>query len=145
MANILTNGFEAGWANVIVGIVGVPTTAITELSYSDSQIVTNQYGTGVQPVSRTFGPVEYSGSLTLHLSAFDALVSAAPFGRIQNIPPFVITVVYAPQGQTAGFIPKTHAITQVTFMSAEVSHSQGDEIILVTVPFLPGGIDYVAG
>lgn len=88
----LINGVEYTHADILINILGIPVIGVTSIKYSDMQDMTLNYGTGQHPVSRGFGTIVPSGSVTLTMKEVQRLSNASPLGRIQNIPDFDIGV-----------------------------------------------------
>ncbi len=135
----LINGVEPAWANIIVGIAGVPETAITAISYKDAQTIENLYGAGQNPVARGYGNIEPTASITLLTSAVEALRAASLTGRLQDIAPFTISVNYIPIN---GGTLIRHKIKNVQFLEDGVDAKQGDTKIERTLPLIPSNIDW---
>lgn len=70
---------------------------IAAISYGEEQDVVNNYGAGRYPVSRSKGKIKPSASVTLSMEEVEALQARTPTGRIQDIAPFDIVVVYLPK------------------------------------------------
>jgi hypothetical protein len=94
-------GSEYSWGDVQVIIMGksIPVNGIIAFEYGGKQDKTNIFGRGFKPVARGKGKIEYSGSLTILQSEFEAMVRAI-IGEKDPlfIPPSNITVSYAPEG-----------------------------------------------
>jgi hypothetical protein len=96
----LINGFTYDWGEVIVNIGGVPLTGITAIDYDDDQEVTNNYGAGRYPISRSKGRITCTAKLTLTIEEVRSLSSNAPNRRLQDVLPFDIVVSYLPLDAT---------------------------------------------
>lgn len=92
----LINGREYGWADVQVAIGGVPVTGITAIKYEEEMEKENVYGAGRNPVSRGYGRIKATGSITLLSGTVMALKAKAPKGQLFRIAPFSVTVMYQP-------------------------------------------------
>jgi hypothetical protein len=91
----LVNGAAYAWANIRTQLLGQTVAGITAVSYEDTQEKVNNYGAGVNPVSRGMGKVESKASLTLEMKELERIQAALPpGGRIQDIAPFPIVVSY---------------------------------------------------
>jgi hypothetical protein len=88
----LVNGVEYTHADIILNILGLPVIGVQSISYSDTQSMELNYGAQSLPVSRGFGNVEPTASITLSMKEVQRLTASAPLGRIQNIPDFDIGV-----------------------------------------------------
>lgn len=135
-ANI--NGVAYTHADIKLNILGIPLIEVTEISYSDTQQMTLNYGTGNEPTSVGFGAIEPVASITVAKKEFDKIRSAAPNGKIQNIASFPVGVNYTTE---AGEFTRDR-INGCRFKGQDVSSSQGNSNIYVTLELLTTGIDY---
>ena len=119
----LINGREYSWGDIVCLINGTNMTGITGLDYSDDQEVTENYGAGRYPVSRSKGRITSAGKITLYVSEVMALQKQAPNGRLQDIAPFDITVSYVPDD---GGVVVTDRMRNCQFKKNERSWSEGD-------------------
>ena len=90
-ATPLVNGTNYSWANVTLILFGVPVTGVTEISYSAKQKKENNYGAGVEPVSRGYGNKEYEGSISLYADVWKKIIAASPDRDPLQIAPFDIS------------------------------------------------------
>ena len=119
----LINGREYSWGDIVCLINGTNMTGITGIEYSDDQEVTENYGAGRYPVSRSKGRITCAGKITLYVSEVMALQKQAPNGRLQDIAPFDITVSYVPDD---GGVVVTDRMRNCQFKKNERSWSEGD-------------------
>lgn len=119
----LINGREYSWGDIVCLINGTNMTGITGIEYSDDQEVTENYGAGRYPVSRSKGRITCAGKITLYASEVMALQKQAPNGRLQDIAPFDITVSYVPDD---GGVVVTDRMRNCQFKKNERSWSEGD-------------------
>jgi hypothetical protein len=75
-------------------MLGRTVLGITAISYEDDQEITDNYGAGQYATSRGYGQNKFKASITLEMKESERLVEASPTGRLQDIPPFPITVCY---------------------------------------------------
>lgn len=132
----LINGVEYSWGDIVTAINGVPTVGITAVSYGDSQDVKNNYGAGRHPVSRSKGRITPSAKIKLYQSEVIALQSQSLTGRLQDIPPFDITVSYLPDSG----IVVTDIIRNCQFKENKRDWNEGDMDQLVELELLPSHI-----
>ncbi|GAA4156616.1 hypothetical protein GCM10022217_15800 [Chryseobacterium ginsenosidimutans] len=118
----LINGREYGWADIVVNIGGVPVTGIRAIKYDEEMEKENIYGAGRNPVSRGYGRVKSTASVTLLLGTVMALKSSAPKGQLFRIAPFSVTVSYQPE---AGPIV-THILKNCEFKKSAFDWKEGD-------------------
>lgn len=108
----LVNGRSYAWADVVVNIGGRPIKGITAISYSDEQEIEDNIGIANQPISRGFGAVNYTGSITLDMEEVEALQATSPTRRVQDLPFFDISVSYINGAKTV-----THRLVACTLVS----------------------------
>jgi hypothetical protein len=131
MANIpLINGVAYSWADISFNIFGVEISGVDAISYSDEQAITDNYGAGRNPVSRSYGQITYEASITLHMEEVIALQNASPTGRLQDLPEVDIPVVFLPEN---GVI-STDVLKNVKFTKNTREVSKGDDMVAVEIP-----------
>lgn len=118
----LINGREYGWADIIVNIGGVPVTGIRAVKYEEEMEKENIYGAGRYSVSRGYGRVKSTASITLLSGTVMALQAKAPKGQLFRVAPFSITVSYQPE---AGPIV-THILKNAEFKKSTFDWKEGD-------------------
>lgn len=118
----LINGREYGWADIVVNIGGVPVTGITAIKFGEEMEKENVYGAGRNPVSRGYGRVKSTASLTLLAGTVMALEAKAPKKQLYRIAPFPIVVSYQPE---AGPIV-TKILKNCEFKKTEFDWKEGD-------------------
>lgn len=119
----LINGKEYSWGDISVLINGIFVSGITGIEYSDEQEVTDNYGAGRYPVSRSKGRITCAGKITLYSSEVNALVKQSANGRLQDLAAFDITVSYVPDD---GGVVVTDKLRNCQFKKNERSWSEGD-------------------
>jgi len=125
-ANVpLINGVAYSWADVRCVIMGTLLSGITAVKYEDVQEMQDNYAAGKYPVSRGYGNIKSSGSLTIQAEEIEALAAAAPNGRIQDYPPFDVIVTFEP---TSGIFI-THTLKNAQFTTNKREMKQGDMVI----------------
>lgn len=93
----MINGVAYGWADIKTVIAGIIPAGITAIDYSDKQEITNVYGAGRYPNKRAKGRITSAAKVTLDMEEVLGLQAKAPNGRLQDIAPFDIEVVYTPE------------------------------------------------
>lgn len=137
----LINGIEPAWANMTANIGGILVTSILALDYDEKQIIENIYGAGQNPVARGYGNIEPTASITLLMSAVEAIRAASPTGRLQDIAPFDIVVMYTPVNSTKMI---KHVIRNCQFTDNPVTNAQGNTKNEVQLTLLPSHIEWAA-
>lgn len=122
----LINGIQHSWAQVRTNILGRTVSGISKIDYSDDQVIENIPGSGTESSHRGYG--NYTAKSSFELAQFEvvAIQKAATLNginRIQEIPPFDITVTYLPVGQTKMVVD---VIRNCQFKNNSRSLSQGD-------------------
>lgn len=128
----LINGREYGWGDIVVNISASSVTGIKAIKYEEDQEKENIYGAGRNPVSRGYGRVKTTGSITLLSATVFALQAIAPKGKLHNIAPFPIVVSYQPEtGPIVKHILKNCEFKKTTFDWKEGDMSKDIELELV--------------
>ncbi|MCB2379799.1 hypothetical protein LGH70_19540 [Hymenobacter sp. BT635] len=123
----LINGVAYSWADINAQILGKTMYGITAISYEDDQVMEDNFGAGMMPTSRGYGQLKSKASITIEAKESERLVEATPTGRIQDIPPFPITVAYVnPANKTV-----THKLMNCQFKGNKRDVKAGDTKIEV--------------
>ena len=139
MANVLINGVNYSWSNVKLVLFGVPVVGITSIEYKAKQKKENNYGMGVEPVSRGYGNKEYEGKITLYREEWNAIIAAAPTRDPLAIPFFDIQVTFS----GSRVAPSLDVLRACEFLEDPFTVAQGDTKIMVEIPLVIGSIDHV--
>lgn len=134
----MVNGMLYSWADIVLAISGVPVTGITAVEYGDKQDVVNKYGAGRHPVGRAKGRITPSAKIKLYQEEVEAIQRQAPNGRIQDIAPFDITVVYLPDSG----IVTTDKIRNCQFAENTRKWKEGDTGQEVELELVPSHIEW---
>lgn len=118
----LINGVEYGWGDIAVNIGGVPVTGIRAIKYDEEREKENIYGAGSNVVSRGYGRVKSTASITLLGGTVMALKAKAPRGQLHRIAPFTIVVAYQPD---AGPM-QIHHLKNCEFKKTTFDWKEGD-------------------
>jgi len=137
MATPLINGINYAWAGVKVVLFGVPVIGITKITYNAKQKKENNYGIGVEPISRGYGNVEYEGSIEIYLDEWKRIIASSPNRNPLAITPFDIQVLY---GVNAIAPDQVDVLKAVEFMENPLEANQGDTKLTVTIPLIIGAI-----
>lgn len=128
----LINGREYGWGDIVVNISATSVTGIRAIKYEEDQEKENIYGAGRNPVSRGYGRVKTTGSITVLAATVFAMQAVAPKGKLHNIAPFPIVVSYQPEsGPIVKHILKNCEFKKTTFDWKEGDMSKDIELELV--------------
>jgi hypothetical protein len=134
----LVNGRSYGWADITTSPAGIPLFGIRSIEYTESQDMENIYGAGNRPVSRGYGRITYTGSITLLMEDLEKLQAASPGGRIQDILEFPIVVSYAPE---TGIIV-VHKLQYCRFKNNGRVINEGDMSIETKIELIIGNISW---
>lgn len=118
----LINGREYGWGDIVLNIGGIPVTGIVAIKYEEEQEKENIYGAGRNPVSRGYGRVKATASITLLSATVMALKAKATNGQLHRLSPFSITVSYQPDNQPL----VTHILKNCEFKKTAFDWKEGD-------------------
>jgi hypothetical protein len=135
---VLINGKAYEWADIIVNILGVPLTGITSIEYEENQTMENVYAAGRYPNARTYGKVEPTAKITLLMSDVEALQTAAPNGRLQDIPEFDISIIFLDtNNQTV-----KHKLRNARFMNNKRTSSAGEGALNVEMNLIISHVEW---
>lgn len=133
------NGIEYSWGDIQCLINGTPITGITGIEYNDDQEVTENYGAGRYPISRSKGRITCGGKITLYTSEVNALTELTANGRLQDLEPFDITVSYVPD---SGGKVVTDKLRNCQFKKNSRSWSEGDASKTVDLDLVVSHIEW---
>ncbi|GGF22260.1 hypothetical protein [Hymenobacter cavernae] len=132
LSKILINGTAYTWADINVQLLGRTVLGISAISYEDMQEMVDNFGAGIFPISRGYGKNEAKASITLEAKELERLVDATPSGRVQDIPPFPITVSYVnPSNKVV-----THKLLNCQFKGNKRASKSGDTNIEVELDLI---------
>ena len=134
----LINGINYSGANVSVNPFGTPLVGIISISYSEEQQKDENYGLGVEPISRGYGIKKYSASMEVYIDELQAFISAAPNKSLTQIPPFDIPITF---GGT-GVLTSKVVLRSCEFKNAPVDIKSGDTKIMVKLDLAIAGIQH---
>lgn len=134
----LINGKSYENADISVNIGGVILAGITALNYGEDDNIEGIYGAGRKQVSYGLGQITPSGSITLLMEEVQNILSVAPNGRIQDLPPFNITVTFT----DASLQTVIHRLIKCKFKTNKIDTKTGDTSIPVEIPLFIGDIKW---
>lgn len=132
----LINGVAYSWSSIQFVLFGVPVAGIVSIDYTRKQEKTNNYGAGIEPVSRGYGRKTYEGSIEIYLDEWKKVIAAAPNRDPLAIGWFNIPVLY---GNSAVDVT-TDTLTAVEFMEDPFNAKEGDTKLTVKIPLIIGSI-----
>jgi len=138
----LINGKAYDYTQIIVNIMGVPITGVTEINYDEEQEKVNVMGTGKRAHSRGHGAISSSASIGLSMNEVekirDAAVSAGSAdGSLLALEPFDILVVYGNSQR-----PITHKLKDCEFTKDGGGGSEGDTDINKVYDLIISNVQY---
>lgn len=139
--NSLINGVAYSWSTITILIGSQILTGCEGISYGESREITDLYGVGSNPVTRSYGNITREGSITLHMNELQALVLASPDGKLHSIPEFSIIVAFLPEG---GATPIKHKLTNVRMLNNGVDMAQNDGQVSTEISLAIGDIEWAA-
>lgn len=133
----LINGINYDWGNLNFTAFNNLVIGVTKIEYKREQVKENNYAWGLEPVSRGYGKITYTGSLTIYLDEWYAICKAAPNGDPLQIPWTDVSLTAV----GTGVIPFTDTLHAFEFTSNPMNSSEGDTKILLDIPFIYAGLD----
>ncbi len=135
------NGRAYDFASIQLQLLGQTIIGVTAISYGHKQGKTNNYGAGVNPVSRGYGKREPEASLTLEMKEVERIQAAVeqtqPGGSLLDIKPFPIVVSYVtPENALI-----THTLHECEFLENKRDMKTGDTSIEVELPLILSHIE----
>ena len=135
----LVNGRAYDWASVVLQLLGQTVIGVTAISYGHKQEKVNNYGAGVNPVSRGYGKREPTASITLEMKEVERIQAAVPAGgSLLDIAPFPIVISYVNDSNQL----ITHTLHACEFTENKREVKTGDAEIQVELPLV---ISYIEG
>jgi hypothetical protein len=136
-SNVLINGVNYSWSNIGVILFGTPVVGILSITYKRKQKKDNNYGAGVEPISRGYGQKEYEGEIELYTDVWKQIIAASPNRDPTQIPPFDIPVSFSGTGVQVD----KDVLRAVEFLEDPLEGKTGDTKLTVKIPLILGGID----
>lgn len=134
----LINGRSYDWASIRTQMLGQTIAGVTAVSYGHKQDKVNNYGAGVNPVSRGYGKREPNASLTLEMKEVERIEAALPpGGSLLDIAPFPVVITY----QNASNQLITHTLHNCEFTENKREVKTGDTNIEVELPLVISHIE----
>ena len=136
MAAVLVNGINYSWANLTNIAFGVPVIGIMAINWTKKQNKENNYGLGVEPISRGYGNKEYEGTITVYKDWWQTVVNAIATKDPTDIAPFDWIISLAGPGVPA----ITQILKNFEFLEDNFKASQGDTKLTMDIPFIFAGV-----
>ena len=129
----LINGRAYDWASIRLSLLAQTVAGITALSYEDNQEKVNNWGGGINPVSRGYGKYEGKASITLEMKELERIQAALPpGGRIQDIAPFPIAISFVNSSNAL----ITHTLHNCEFLNNKRDIKTGDTNIEIALDLI---------
>lgn len=125
----LINGRAHDWASITLKYANVIVAGITAIKYGETRDKQDNYGLGSRPVSRGYGQVKATASITILAEEVAALEKIAPNGDITMLPPTDVPICFIPIGSTE---ITTHTLKNFEFKENSRDMKAGDMGIEVT-------------
>lgn len=135
---ILINGKNYSWASVKLVLFGFPIVGILEINWNSKQKKENQYGRGVDPISRGYGNKEYEADITIYSDEWFKIINATSDKDPLNIPWFDVPVVFG----ESSLLNQVVTLKACEFLENPFTMKQGDTKITIKLPLIVGGIEY---
>tara|TARA_R110000765_G_scaffold96266_1_gene181076 strand:- start:26465 stop:26923 length:459 start_codon:yes stop_codon:yes gene_type:complete len=128
MAQPMVNGTSYSWSQIELRFSNIvqEITGVTNIDYSEEQKAEFNFGANNRPVSRGFGNVVASASVTLHMDDIEAIRSNIPSGNLGDLGEFDVVISFL-HPDSAKII--SHTIKNCYINENGVSVGQDDTII----------------
>jgi len=128
MAQPMVNGTSYSWSQIELRFSNIvqEITGVTNIDYSEEQKAEFNFGANNRPVSRGFGNVVASASVTLHMDDIEAIRSNIPSGNLGDLGEFDVIISFL-HPDSAKII--SHTIKNCYINENGVSVGQDDTII----------------
>lgn len=134
-------GRMTGWNSITFNMLGRDVEGLLVIKYDDKVAKENAYGANGYPIGRGTGNYVPTTSVTLYKEEVDGISASLPRGsRIQDIPPFDITVEYENTAQ--GGIVQRDIIHNAEFTTRGIDVKQADGTISTEYPLIVSHIDW---
>lgn len=134
----LINGRAYDFASIQLQLLGQTIIGTTAISYGHKQEKVNNYGAGVNPVSRGYGKREPEASVTLEMKEVERIQAAVPAGgSLLDIKPFPIVVSYVNDSNAL----ITHTLHNCEFTENKRDMKTGDTNIECELPLVISHIE----
>ena len=134
----IVNGKAYEHADITMIVMGIPITGLTAIDYGEEADIQNIYATGRFPNARTHGQITPEAKITVLMEDVMNIVSAAPRGRLWDIPEFDIIVSFT----DTSLIPVTHKIKNCRFKNNKISSKTGSDAIAIDIDLVCSNIDW---
>lgn len=136
------NGRSYDWSMIefnFSNIAGEPIMGITGVKYNRERKIENNYGVGSKPISRGFGNITFTASVTMDLNAVQQLKALVPSGVLEDLGEFDLVVSYN-HPETGATVIDT--IKSCIFSEDGVDVTQDDTKIEKEYNLNPGDIEF---
>lgn len=138
----LINGRSYDWSMIefnFSNIAGEPIAGITGIKYARDRKIELNYGVGSKPVSRGYGNISLSASITMSMAAVEQIKTLVPSGLLEDLGEFDLIVSYnhPEEGRTV-----IDTIKACVFSEQGVDVSQDDTNIEKEFNLSPGDIEF---
>ena len=135
----LVNGRAHDWASITIQYANVMVAGITAINYGETRDKNDNYGLGSRPVSRGYGQVKATASITILAEEVAALERIALNGDITLLPPTDVIVLFIPIGSTQ---VKKHVLHNFEFKANSRDAKAGDMGIEVQIDAIVSHINW---
>tara|TARA_R110000824_G_scaffold47207_1_gene134702 strand:+ start:59 stop:514 length:456 start_codon:yes stop_codon:yes gene_type:complete len=135
----MINGTAYSWSQIEIRFNNIvqPLSGVSAIEYMDTQKAEFNNGANDMPVSRGFGNVVASGSITLHMDDVEQIRKSIPSGRMQDMGQFDVIVTFEHPDDSKNV---THTIKNCYINENGNSVSQDDTLIEKSYPLNPSHV-----
>jgi len=138
----LINGRSYDWSMIrfnFSNISGEEIAGISGIKYNRDRKIENKYGVGSKPVSRGFGNITFTASITMDMNASEQIKSLVPSGVLEDLGEFDLIVSYIHPESGATVID---TIKSCIFSEQGTDASQDDTSLEKEYNLNPGDIEF---
>lgn len=126
------NGYSYADAKVIFDGIELP--GVTSFDFTVTKTKTNNYGLGSNPVSRSRGKKEYSGSIEMDFDTSKLLQALSPTGLLTEVPAGILVMTLSNADDTF----ETITIGFFEFNGDGITGTEGDENLTQSIDVIFG-------
>ena len=128
MAQPMVNGVAYSWSQISLKFSNIvqEINGVTSIEYAEEEKTEFNYGAGNRPISRSFGNVVASGSITLHMDDIEAIRGNILSGNLGDLGTFDVVISFL-HPEDSKIV--SHTIKDCYINENGVSVSQDDTII----------------
>jgi len=130
--NTLVNGKAYEFSDIEFEIFGYKVMDVKEIDYATKRNIANNYGTGIEPISRSTGTKTYEGKIVLGMKEVETIREKMPANMdLTDLAPFTIVISYLNNYKIT-----THKLFFCQFTEDNPKAKQGDGDLVMELPLV---------